>query len=389
MAETILLITENFPPKIGGSGRYLWEIYRAYRAGRTVIAAGEHPEQEAFDATHDVAVVRMPLAFRSWGLLSAGGLGAYMRAVGTLRKVVRRERVSAIHCGRCLPEGLVGLLLQLGTHLPYCCYVHGEEMNYCSASRELTWLMRRVLSRARFVIANSRNTAEILQREWGQPGERVRIIYPGVDTAEYVPAPRDRRVRERLGWGERPVILTVGRLQKRKGHDRVIEALVEIRKTVPDVLYAIAGDGEERESLERHVEENGLRDHVQFLRQVDDALLRHCYQQCDLFVMANRQVGKDIEGFGIVFLEAQSCGRPVIAGASGGAPEAVGAPESGYVVPCEEPHELAVRAAELLRDAPRRERMGAAGRRWVVEHFDWSVIHRQVASVFGGHVPAP
>ena len=148
-------------------------------------------------------------------------------------------------------------------------------------------------------------------------------------------------MRARLGWGERRVVLTVGRLQKRKGHDMMIRALPAIRRAVPDVLYAIVGDGEERAALEQLAEQEGVRQSVQFLGEVDDETLVRCYQQCDLFALPNRQVGGDIEGFGMVLLEAQACGRPVLAGASGGTAETMRVPETGRVVPCDRPQELA------------------------------------------------
>src|SRR5947208_14514599 len=110
-------------------------------------------------------------------------------------------------------------------------------------------MVRRVLGGAKFVVANSRNTAGLLTGRWGLPAGRVRLLYPGVDTTRFVPAARDPAVRERLGWGDRPVVLTVGRLQKRKGHDMMIRALPAIRRRVPGVLSAVVGDGEERAAL--------------------------------------------------------------------------------------------------------------------------------------------
>jgi phosphatidylinositol alpha-1,6-mannosyltransferase len=263
-------------------------------------------------------------------------------------------------------------------------------MNYATGSRELSWLMRKVTRGAAFVIANSNNTVRLLREEWQLPAESVRLLHPGVDTTRFVPAPRDAQVRAELGWGDRPVLLTVGRLQMRKGHDTLIRALETIRKTVPDVLYAIVGDGEERPRLDGMVKAAGLGNHVQFLGEVGDAGLIRCYQQCNLFVLPNRQVGKDIEGFGMVLLEAQACGKPVVAGASGGTAETMSIPETGQIVPCEGPDRLAALVAELLADPERLRRMGTAARPWVVERFDWGALGRQASELFaqvGGAAP--
>ncbi len=148
------------------------------------------------------------------------------------------------------------------------------------------------------------------------------------------------------------------------------------------MLYAIAGDGEERPALGRLVAVEGLEHHVQFLGEVADELLVQCYQQCDLFVLPNRQVGRDIEGFGMVLLEAQACGKPVIAGASGGTAETMRIPDTGLVVPCDGPDELAASVVKILPDVRRRARMGAAARAWVVEHFDWQNLSREAEALF-------
>jgi phosphatidylinositol alpha-1,6-mannosyltransferase len=283
----------------------------------------------------------------------------------------------------------MALGLKLWTGVPFACYVHGEDVSTAHDSREHRWLVDRVLRAASFVIASSRNAERMLVGEWGLAADRVHLLYPGVDTVRFVPAAPDRSVRAALGWGQRPVVLTVGRLQLRKGHDQMIRALAAIRAAIPEVLYAIAGDGEERAMLEGLVARQGLGDHVQFLGEVDDDRLVKCYQQCDLFVLPNRQVGRDIEGFGMVLLEAQACGKPVIAGASGGTAETMQIPETGLVVSCDGPGALAVTVAELLADPDRRGRMGAAARAWVVERFDWEPLSRQAKALFQGQSSAP
>jgi phosphatidylinositol alpha-1,6-mannosyltransferase len=300
-----------------------------------------------------------------------------------LRELARAEGIGRVHCGKCLPEGFLAWMLKHRSGLPYLCYVHGEELNLAATSRELAWLTRRALRGAEMVIANSCNTERLLERGWGVPAERVRVLNPGVDADYFVPAPRDATRRARLGWGDRPVVLTVGRLQKRKGHDVMIRALAEVRRSLPDVLYAIVGDGEERAALEHLVDAEGVRGHVKFQGELDDAGLRACYQQCDLFVLPNRQVGQDIEGFGMVLVEAQACGRPVIGGASGGTAETMRVAETGFVVPCDTPDQLAAAVKGLLSDAPRRARMGEAGRVWAENQFDWKRLAQQAATIFG------
>jgi len=377
-----LVVSDIFPPKTGGSGRWFWEIYRRLSRENFSIAAGEAPQQEAFDRTHDLNVTRLPLTLRNWGIRNWEGLCGYWSATNRLAKLVKSQGIGMIHCGRVLPEGVMALTLKWRLGVPYLCYVHGEDVTTARESREYVFLVRRVLQGASLLIANSRNTKRILCEEWSVPEDRVRVLHPGVDTSRFVPTARDAAARQQLGWGERRVVLTVGRLQKRKGHDQMIRAARLLKEEFSDLLYAVIGDGEERETLQALIQAEQVAGNVQLLGEADDARLIAAYQQCDLSILPNRQVGHDIEGFGMVLLEAQACGKPVIAGASGGTAEAMNAPFTGLVVPCETPESIAAAVAPLLRDDARRAEMGHAAREWVASNFDWSALAAQAEQVF-------
>lgn len=379
---TVLLLAEVFPPKTGGSGRWMWELYRRMERIEVHVAAGDTPGAESFDKTHSLAVARLPLAFSNWGIFDLRGGPEYAVALTKLVRVIRARRPEVIHCAKYLPEGLLALLAGKLTGVPFECYAHGEELTLGLTTRELRWLGATVLRKARRIVANSQNTRGLLMKKWAVPAEKITVMHPGVDASLFKPAERDRRARERLGWHDRRVVLTVGTLQKRKGQDMMIRALPEIRRHCPDVLYAVAGDGREREYLEGLVDECGVRDLVQFRGLPADEELIECYQQCDVFALPNRQVGWDIEGFGIVLIEAQACGRPVIAGDSGGAPETIIPGKTGELIPCETPEPLARAVVALLDDPDRRTVMGANGRRWVETRLDWRVLSREAEELF-------
>ncbi len=146
------------------------------------------------------------------------------------------------------------------------------------------------------------------------------------------------------------MILTVGRLQKRKGHDALIRSLPLIRDAIPDVLYSIAGDGEERRNLELLVDELDLTGQVQFRGETTDEELIACYQQCNLFVLPDRRIGDDLEGFGMVLVEAQACGKPVIAGNTGGTGETMQIPETGRTLDCDDSDLFSETIKDLLSD---------------------------------------
>ncbi len=378
----VLLLSEIFPPKTGGSGRWFWEIYSRLHKDHVVVAAGADHEAEGFDLTHDLNVVRMPLTMWQWGISNWEALRQYWATVRRLRNLARNEGADIVHCGRCLPEGWMAYLLKKWQKIPYVSYVHGEDVEAASTSRELSWMVRRVIANADYLIANSHNTASILSESWDVPQAHIRVVHPGVDTGLFNPTPQSDSVRKRLGWCGRTVVLTVGRLQKRKGHDVMIRALKDIRVAHPDVLYAVVGHGEEREYLECLAKTEGVEDHVLFHGEVDDQTMSQCYQQCDLFALPNRQVGRDIEGFGMVLLEAQASGRPVLAGKSGGTRETMRIPETGVIVPCERPEPLAEQVVELLSDPVRLNEMGAAGREWVVDQFDWNSLSSRASEMF-------
>jgi phosphatidylinositol alpha-1,6-mannosyltransferase len=375
-----LLLSDVFPPRKGGSGRWLWELYRRLQDDVHVLTSTGDQTKE-FDRTQSLAITRCDWQFPSWSPVNVAGARAYMRVYRHLARVVGRSRPDAIHCAKALPEGLLGLLAHWRHGTPYCCYVHGEELTLARASHDLAWLTRLVLSRAALVVANSTNTQRLLNEDW-RIASHVVVMHPGVDTTRFVPKPPSADIRAKLGWTGRRVVLTVGALQKRKGQDMMLRALPAIRAAQPEVLYVMAGEGWERDYLARIVDELRLGDSVQFREVMTDEELAECYQQCDLFALPNRRVGWDIEGFGIVLLEAQACGKAVLAGRSGGTADTLIPGETGELVDCETTEPLANAVVTLLRDPARLETMGTRGRALMVERFDWSVLMRQATSLF-------
>jgi phosphatidylinositol alpha-1,6-mannosyltransferase len=376
-----LLISEIFPPKVGGSGRWFWEIYSRLPYDKYIIAAGCDPHANPFDSTHDLKCLRWPLTLENWGLCSTSSIRAYIKLLSSLRKVVKNYNISTIHCGVALPEGLLGLAAWKWFGIPYLCYVHGEELEIYNSSRQYKWLSQKVYLNAQKIIVNSLNTRRMVALHTGIEAN-VKVMNPGVDTNYFVPKQKDIKTISRLGWSGRKVILTVGRLQKRKGHDQMILAMKMIREKVPNALYVIVGDGEERFFLEDLVNKEKLRNQVCFMGKVKDATMLQCYQQCDLFVLANREYNRDFEGFGMVLVEAQACGKPVIAGNSGGTAETMIVGETGLLVEATDIQEISDAVVLLLLDDARREQMGSRAVSWVREKFEWNILVRQAETIF-------
>jgi len=377
-----LLISEIFPPTHGGSGRWFWELYSRLPYNEYVIAAGTHPDAVSYDKSHQLNIHRLNLSSKSWALRSLTGLKFYWQGFKQLKKIIKQENITTVHCGRCLPEGVFAYLFKLFYGIPYICYIHGEDIEAALMSRELTMIVQHVLNNASHLICNSNNTRQLLIKKWSMSEQQTTILNPGVNTLQFKPVPTSLTERETLGWHKRPVILTVGRLQQRKGQDILINALPEIIKSIPDILYVIIGNGEEKEFLESLVSKLKLQDNVQFRFTCDDDTMISCYQQCDIFILPNRTIDNDIEGFGMVLVEAQSCGKPVIAGDSGGTAETMIINETGLILDCTTPVQLEKNIPELLKNKSKLDTMGQAARSHIVNTLEWDVHAQKAAEIF-------
>lgn len=377
-----LVLTQNFPPASGGSGRWFWELYS--RLGNDyIVAADKMADSEVFDSNAPMAIHRLPLYSPQWGVANLQGLKYYWQSFRSLRRLVKEQDISYIHCGRVLPEGLMAWMLKKTLGIPYLCYVHGEDLEASALSRELNSLTKLVMRSADKIICNSHNSANIVSRVDDSVNHKVTVMHPGADTNKFYPVEnKDEDFLSSMGWDGKSVILTVGRLQARKGQDKMIEAMPEILKRCPQAHYVIIGHGESRPHLEHLIESLALQDHVQMLTDCDDETMIKCYQQCDVFILPNRTEGQDIEGFGMVLVEAQACAKPVIAGDSGGTKETLVAGETGEIVDATKVSALVDVITSFIDDPARCEAYGVAGRKHSVEAFDWNNAAKNARSVF-------
>ncbi|MBS1817563.1 MAG: glycosyltransferase family 4 protein [Acidobacteria bacterium] len=376
----ILLLAQVYPPSRGGTGRWMSELYSRLPGCDVVVGTGGRSGNPRGNGR--VALANVPLDFASWGLTSPKAAVQHAASLIKASRLVSRQRAEQVHCAKALPEGLLGVALSVLHRVPFVCYAHGEELTLAGTSRELRALTHLVLRRASRVVANSNFTRQLLVTDWHVPEDRLVVMHPGVDTTRFAPAAPDAAVRAALGWGSRPVVLTVGALQKRKGQDTLIRALRAIRAAIPDVLYVMAGSGPDREDLENLARSEGVEDSVQFRGNASEDDLLACYQQCDLFALPNRQIGWDVEGFGMVLVEAQACGKPVVAGASGGTLDTFMPGVTGELANTENPQALAETVIALLGDAERLRTMGRHARERAVRSFDWAPLTTQAMNVF-------
>jgi phosphatidylinositol alpha-1,6-mannosyltransferase len=381
----VLLLTELFPPAVGGSPMLFGSIYSQLRDVKVTVLTDDGvrgPAPATRDA--DLTIVRRPIATRHWGLLDRHGLWNHIRVARFARALGSREQV-VVHCGRALPEGVAAWLSQRLGGPSYVCWAHGEDIATAHLSREFTWLMKQVYLGAAVNIANSRNTGRMFEA-LGVPRDRIHVVYPGVNVERFHPANDGSRLRARFAAGAKIVLLSVGRLQRRKGHDLAIEAMSRLDRSL-SIQYLIAGDGEERSRLEALAAGLDVQDRVTFLGEVPARDLPELYAACDVFILPNRIENGDVEGFGIVFLEAAATGRPAIGGNTGGVPEAIADGETGVLVGGTDAGELAAAIQQLAGSEAMRLSMGMVGRERVCRHFTWERaadevqrVHRRVAA---------
>ena len=382
MHKRVLLISENYPPITGGSGRWFFEIYSRLGCERlAVLSTNEVDDGPPHQARPQLEEHRMQWGFSDWSLLNPKSLIRYAYLLREAIRIAREIKAEDVHCGRNLPEGFIGRLVSMILRIPLVCFCHGEELNTARSSRQLYAMTKWMFAGCSRVIANSQNTARLLRSDSGLDDGRLQLLYPGVESARFAPAQDRAAASAALGWTGRTVLLTVGRLQIRKGHDHVIKALSEIKKHVPDVLFAIVGRGQEEERLKALVTEYAVSDAVEFRGEIEDSELLKCYQACDLFVLANREVNGDFEGFGMVLIEAQASGRPVLGGNSGGAPETMEVGVTGELTDADNVVGLGQTIIQMLSNRARLDEMGRRGVERVRTQFDWDALASRAKQV--------
>ncbi|MEO7837131.1 MAG: glycosyltransferase family 4 protein [Acidimicrobiales bacterium] len=359
-----LLVTNDFPPKVGGIQSYLWELWRRLPPERVTVLTAAHRDAAAFDAGQPFRVERT----RTPVLLPTPGLAR------RVRQLADEVGAGLVLIDPALPLGLMGPWLER----PYGLILHGAEVTFPARLPVARSVLTSVVAKATHIISAGGYAQAEVAAVAGRAMPPTTVVPPGVDTGRFRPltaAQRDK-VRAELGLPtEGPLVVGVTRLVPRKGMDTLIEAAARLAGAHPGLTVAVAGGGRDRPRLERLARRAGAP--VRFLGRVADDALADVYGCGDVFAMPcrTRWAGLEQEGFGIVFLEAAACGVPQIAGASGGAAEAVAHERTGLVV--ERPRDVAAVAAaigRLVSDPDRREAMGQAARRRVVEEFSVGVL---------------
>jgi phosphatidylinositol alpha-1,6-mannosyltransferase len=370
-----LLVTNDFPPRSGGIQSFVHNLALRQPAGSLVVYASSWPGAADFDADQPFPVVR-----ESTGVLLPTRQVA-RRAVA----VARAYRCEAVWFGAAAPLGLLAEPLRRRAGIIRAvALTHGHEVGW-AALPGARGALRRIGRGQDVVTYLGEYTRTRLARALDGVTELHRLV-PGVDVTAYRPDLDGSAVRRRFRLAGRPVVVCVSRLVPRKGQDALIRAWPALRRRVPDAALLLVGGGPDRSRLARLARSAGVERQVVFTGPVPAAELPRYYAAGDVYAMPcrTRRGGLDVEGLGIVYLEASATGLPVVAGDSGGAPDAVREGETGYVVDGRDPAALVDRLARLLADPDLAARMGAAGRSWMEHQWRWDVQAARLHALLTG-----
>ncbi|MER6679831.1 glycosyltransferase family 4 protein [Streptomyces olivaceoviridis] len=375
-----LIVTNDFPPRPGGIQAFLHNMALRLDPGRLVVYAStwkrgrEGAEATAaFDAEQPFTVVRD----RTTMLLPTPR--ATRRAVGLLRE----HGCASVWFGAAAPLGLMAPALRKAGAERLVATTHGHEAGWAQLPAARQLLRRIGESTDTMTYLGEYTRSRIATALTPQAASRMAQLPPGVDEKTFHPGSGGDEVRARLGLTDRPVVVCVSRLVPRKGQDTLIRAMPRILAAEPDAVLLIVGGGPYEKDLRRLAHETGVAGSVRFTGAVPWSELPAHYGAGDVFAMPcrTRRGGLDVEGLGIVYLEASATGLPVVAGDSGGAPDAVLEGETGWVVRGGSVEQTAERIVALLADAGLRRRMGERGRRWVEERWRWDLLAERLKTL--------
>ena len=356
-----LLISLDFYPKVGGVANYYFNLCRNLDKDKIVVLTDGGEEEEL-----DFKVYRKRLL---WDFIWP----KWKMMFWYVWQVIRKEKIEMGWAGEVLPTGTVVYYLAKFLKLPYIVSCHGNDILQAKKFKRKEKLARKILGGAKWVGVNSKYTQELV-KSLGVGEDKIRIVYPGVEARENQGG---AEIAEKYGLENKKILFSVGRLVERKGFDKVIESLDEVWREVPDLMYIIGGDGPDAERLKSLAKD----ERIKFLGRISDEEKWAWLDLCSVFIMPARETQDDVEGFGIAYLEAGSCGKPVIAGNVGGAKEAVVDGQTGVLVNPEKKSEISEAIIKLFKDKELAKKLGENGKKRVRDEFLWNRIVKRFEEI--------
>ena len=368
VSNPVLFVTNDFGPRAGGIETFIIGLIQRRPFGQTIVYTSSQPESEQYDAdwmkNYGVRVIRD----RSKILLPTP------RVAFQLRRIIKSEGITTAAFGAAAPLGLLSASMKRAGVLRTVALTHGHEVWWAKVF-PFNILLRRIGATVDVLTYLGEFTRNAIASALTAKAKLAMVkIAPGIDVDHFSPSDASA-LRQSLGLADKKVIVSVGRLVHRKGQDHLIESMPEILEVVPNAHLLLVGQGPYRDYLQQLVTKNALEDSVTFIGRIQYADLPQYICVGDIFAMPSRSrlMGLEVEGLGIVYLEASACGLPVLAGNSGGAPDAVLHNETGLVVDGTDNKQIATAAIELLTKEDSARKMGEVGRQWIIGKWRWEI----------------
>ena len=361
---SILLVTNDFGPRAGGIETFVIGLLERIPRGEVIVYTssqeGSAPFDQRWSDEFGVEVIRD----RSSILLPTP------RVVRNLKKILKDRGITKVWFGAAAPLGLSARWLRRSGADHLVALTHGHEV-WWSKVWPFSWLMSEIARSIDVATYLGNFTKQAIEPRFKNPEKLIKIA-PGIDIEHFKPLDSSS-LRSELELHDRPTIISVGRLVHRKGQDRLVEAMSRIVAELPDATLVFVGEGPHRKELDRLVTKHNLHKNVRFIGRIQYSDLPRYIALGDIFAMPSRSrlFGLEVEGLGIVYLEASACGLPVVGGSSGGAPDAVKDGITGFVVDGNDVEQIAERVTYLLKDKDLRTKMGRAGRESALEEWRW------------------
>jgi phosphatidylinositol alpha-1,6-mannosyltransferase len=368
VSNPVLFVTNDFGPRAGGIETFIIGLIERRPFGQTIVYTSAQPNSEQYDAEwlaqYGVRVIRD----RSKILLPTP------RVAFHLKKIIRNEGITTAAFGAAAPLGLLSAGMKRAGVVRTVALTHGHEVWWAKVF-PFNLLLRRIGSTVDVLTYLGEFTRSAISKGLTAKAQASMVkIAPGIDVDHFIPT-NATALQNSLGLSDKKVIVSVGRLVHRKGQDHLIEAMPEILKSIPQAHLLLVGEGPYREHLQTLVKKHNLEASVTFIGRIQYKDLPIYICVGDIFAMPSRSrlMGLEVEGLGIVYLEASSCGLPVLAGDSGGAPDALVQNETGLVVNGTDDQQIATAAIKLLTNIELSKKMGLAGRQWIIDNWRWEI----------------
>ncbi len=378
MPEKIICITNDFGPRAGGIETFVMGLIERLPVGSVTVYTSQQGDTRAYDQNWlDKFGVRV-IRDKSKVLLPTP------RVFRAVRRVIISEKIESIFFGAAAPLAVMAGGLRKAGAKKIVALTHGHEVWWASIW-PFNWAIGYIGRSVDHLTYLGDFTRAKISRALSQKSISAMVkIAPGIDTAHFAPSASATQLRKSLGLTNKKVIVSVGRLVHRKGQDSLISALPEILRQHPDTHILMVGEGPYRKKLEALTVNLALKNSITFIGRIQYADLPSYICVGDLFAMPSRSrlAGLEVEGLGIVYLEASACGLPVIAGKSGGAPDAVLEGVTGVTVDGRNSSDIARAAIALLDDLDEARAMGARGREWVISNWRWEIWAKEFGKLF-------